>query len=215
MERRSSERRSNNEWSGRVEVTNSPSVELRTRCARANDAHAGPDRPNQARKRPIWKLACKKEVILRSWGVLAFGVLQQGPNFIQIPHSAEITNTHQDSHSKTPLANWTLNDSSRCAVGRGVAKTTYHQGSQVQQSSKSLNNKRHVLISTAWRQIQALQCHHLGHLVALYHAMRLRFGYGFEWCDANGPRNVKNTNLAKHRPVLVSHFSLLVVRNQS
>ena len=30
-------------------------------------------------------------------------------------------------------------------------------------------------------------------LVALYRAMRLRFGYGFESCDANGPRNVKNT----------------------
>ena len=33
--------------------------------------------------------------------------------------------------------------------------------------------------------------------------MRLRFGYGFESCDANGPRNVKNTNLAKHRPVFL------------
>ena len=120
MERRSSERRSNNEWSERVEVTNSPSVELRTRCVRANDAHAGPGRPNQARKGPIWKLACNKEVILRSWGVLAFSLLQQDPNFIQIPHSAEITNTHQDSHSKTPLANWTLNSSSRGAVGRGL-----------------------------------------------------------------------------------------------
>ena len=29
-------------------------------------------------------------------------------------------------------------------------------------------------------------------LVALYRAIRLRFGYGFESCDANGPRNVKN-----------------------
>ena len=38
-------------------------------------------------------------------------------------------------------------------------------------------------------------------LVALYRAMRLRFGYGFESCDANGPRNVKNTNIAKHRPI--------------
>ena len=37
-------------------------------------------------------------------------------------------------------------------------------------------------------------------LVALYRAMRLRFGYGFEsTCDANGPRNVRNTNVAKHR----------------
>ena len=40
-------------------------------------------------------------------------------------------------------------------------------------------------------------------LVALYRAMRLRFGYGFESCDANGPRNGKNTNLAKHRPVFL------------
>ena len=40
----------------------------------------------------------------------------------------------------------------------------------------------------------------LGNLVALYRAMRLRFGYGFESCDANGPRNVKNANPAKHRP---------------
>ena len=31
-------------------------------------------------------------------------------------------------------------------------------------------------------------------LVALYRAMRLRFGYGFESCDANGPPNVKNSN---------------------
>ena len=36
-------------------------------------------------------------------------------------------------------------------------------------------------------------------LVALHHAMQLRFGYGFESYDANVPRNVKNTNLAKHR----------------
>ena len=48
-------------------------------------------------------------------------------------------------------------------------------------------------------------------LVALYRAMRLRFGYGFESCDANGPRNVKNTNIAKHRPFFFPHFSLLAV----
>ena len=46
-------------------------------------------------------------------------------------------------------------------------------------------------------------------LVALYHAMRLRFGYGFESCDANGPRNVKNTNPAKHRPVLLPTLLLV------
>ena len=40
-------------------------------------------------------------------------------------------------------------------------------------------------------------------LVALYRAMRLRCGYGFESCDANGPRNVKNTNIAKHRPIFL------------
>ena len=33
--------------------------------------------------------------------------------------------------------------------------------------------------------------------VALYRAMRLRFGYGFESRNANSPRNVKSTNLAK------------------
>ena len=48
-----------------------------------------------------------------------------------------------------------------------------------------------------------------GILVALYRAMRLRFGYRFESCDANGPRNVKNTNLAKHRPVLLPPLLLL------
>ena len=46
-------------------------------------------------------------------------------------------------------------------------------------------------------------------LVALYRAMRLRFGYGFESCDANDPRNVKNTYLAKHRPIFL-HPLLLV-----
>ena len=50
---------------------------------------------------------------------------------------------------------------------------------------------------------------HPSNLVALYRAIRLRFGYGFESCDANGPRNVKNINLAKHRPVYLA--SLLLV----
>ena len=36
-----------------------------------------------------------------------------------------------------------------------------------------------------------------------------------ESCDANGLRNVKNTNLAKQRPVFFPHFSLSVVRNRS
>ena len=40
-------------------------------------------------------------------------------------------------------------------------------------------------------------------LVALYRAMRLRCGYGFESCDANGPRNVKNTNITKCRPIFL------------
>ena len=48
-----------------------------------------------------------------------------------------------------------------------------------------------------------------GNLVALYRAMRLRFGYGFESCDANGPRNVKNTYLAKHRPVFLPPLLLV------
>ena len=46
-------------------------------------------------------------------------------------------------------------------------------------------------------------------LLALYRAMRLRCGYGFESCDANGPRNVKNTNIAKHRSIFL-HPLLLV-----
>ena len=47
-------------------------------------------------------------------------------------------------------------------------------------------------------------------LVALYRAMRLRFGYGFESCDANDPRNVKNTYLAKkHRPVFLPPLLLV------
>ena len=49
----------------------------------------------------------------------------------------------------------------------------------------------------------------LPNLVALYRAMRLRFGYGFESCDANGPRNVKNTNPAKHRPVFLPPLLLV------
>ena len=36
--------------------------------------------------------------------------------------------------------------------------------------------------------------------VALYRAIRLRFGHGFESRDAKGPRNVKITNPAKQRP---------------
>ena len=38
---------------------------------------------------------------------------------------------------------------------------------------------------------------------------------GFESCDANGPRNIKNTNHAKHSPVSFTHFSLLAVKNRS
>ena len=46
-------------------------------------------------------------------------------------------------------------------------------------------------------------------LVALCRAMRLRFGYGFESCDANGPRNVQNTNVAKHRPIFLPPLLLV------
>ena len=46
-------------------------------------------------------------------------------------------------------------------------------------------------------------------LVALYRAMQLRFGYGFESCDANGPRNVKTIYLAKHRPVILPPLPLV------
>ena len=45
-------------------------------------------------------------------------------------------------------------------------------------------------------------------LLALYRAIRLRFGYGFESCDANDPRNVKNTNLVKQRPTSFPHLVL-------
>ena len=46
-------------------------------------------------------------------------------------------------------------------------------------------------------------------VVALYRAMRLRFGYGFEPCDADGPRNVKNTNVAKQRPIYLPPLLLV------
>ena len=46
-------------------------------------------------------------------------------------------------------------------------------------------------------------------VVALYRVMRLRFGYGFESCDANGPRNVQNINIAKHRPILLPPLFLV------
>ena len=49
----------------------------------------------------------------------------------------------------------------------------------------------------------------LATLVTLYRAMRLRCGYGFESCDANGPRNVKNTNIAKHRPIFLPPLLLV------
>ena len=48
--------------------------------------------------------------------------------------------------------------------------------------------------------------------MALYRAIRMRFGYGFESCDANGLRNLKDTNLAKQKPGFFSHFYLLVVK---
>ena len=41
----------------------------------------------------------------------------------------------------------------------------------------------------------------------------VRFGYGFESCDANGLRNVKNTNLAKHRPVFLPPLLLVGGKN--
>ena len=46
-------------------------------------------------------------------------------------------------------------------------------------------------------------------LAALYRAIRLRFGYRFEVCSANAPRNVKNTNLGKQRSIYfpTSHCS--------
>ena len=40
-------------------------------------------------------------------------------------------------------------------------------------------------------------------LMASHRAIRLRSGHGRESCDANGPRNTKNTNLAKQSPRLL------------
>ena len=57
------------------------------------------------------------------------------------------------------------------------------------------------LLKSAWLRL-------IRFLVALYHAMRLWFGYGFGSCD-NRPRNVKNTKLAKHGPLFL--FVLLFV----
>ena len=37
----------------------------------------------------------------------------------------------------------------------------------------------------------------------------MRCGYGFESCDANCPRNVKNTNIAKHRPIFLPPLLLV------
>ena len=48
-----------------------------------------------------------------------------------------------------------------------------------------------------------------GCLVALYRVIRLRFGYRFESCDANGPRNVKSTNLANTRARFSSPISFV------
>ena len=52
-------------------------------------------------------------------------------------------------------------------------------------------------------------------LVTLYRAMRLWCGYGFESCDANGPRNVQTQTLRNTGPFSFPHFSLSVVRNWS
>ena len=49
-------------------------------------------------------------------------------------------------------------------------------------------------------------------LVALYRAIRLQFGYRFESYDANGLRNVKNTNLAKPRPVFLPPLLLVGIK---
>ena len=75
----------------------------------------------------------------------------------------------------------------------------------VAHSTKSGSEKRGLLEKGGlFRKV-----HFLETLVALYCAMRLRFGYGFESCDANGPRNVKNTYLAKHRPVFLPPLFLV------
>ena len=62
-------------------------------------------------------------------------------------------------------------------------------------------------------------------LVALYRAIRLRFGYGFESCDATGARETsktktwrdvkKKTKPGETKARCFPHFALLVVRNRS
>ena len=85
-----------------------------------------------------------------------------------------------------------------------------HQGNCIEKKNQKSRMTSDYLSVDGVRQLSSLKS-----LVALYRTMRLRIGYRFESCDANGPRNVNNTNPAKHRPVFFPHFSLLAVRNWS
>ena len=49
-------------------------------------------------------------------------------------------------------------------------------------------------------------------LVASYRAIRLQVGNGFESCDANSARNIKNANPAKQRPVLFQPLQETVLK---
>ena len=71
--------------------------------------------------------------------------------------------------------------SGRCAENAAIAG-----GNQDKRHKSSPISKQKV--NKAQQQPKGIKT-----LVALHRAIRLRFGYGFESCVANGPRNVKNT----------------------
>ena len=77
-------------------------------------------------------------------------------------------------------------------------------------ASPSNSHRKPLLVASTTPMLPPIggcDCHHgsqkwrhfIGVLVALYRAIRLRVGYGFESRDANGLRNVKTANLAKQR----------------
>ena len=50
---------------------------------------------------------------------------------------------------------------------------------------------------------------HVDQFIDSASGVRLQFGYGFELCDANSPRNVENTNPAKLRPAFLTPLLLV------
>ena len=136
------------------------------------------------------------------------------------------TQKHTRAHTHTP----------RKREGLGVQKHIllgfFCRSLLSKQFLASGNGLTNALSSLA--QAQANSCCSLSGIVSA--AIRLRFGHGFELCDANSPRNAKNSYLCqsllrpqiarhhpkpqnfpktrRHRPVF-PRFSLLVVRNRS